>query len=68
MSPIKTSCAEGVAVREVVPYYNGDKYKVYASSISDFEATRRMRFPLNITITSRILYRDLTGVWAYRIG
>lgn len=38
MSPIKINYSGDVEVREAILYNNDDKYELYASSISDFEA------------------------------
>lgn len=38
MSPIEICFSENVEIRRAVLYYNDDKYEIYASDISEFEA------------------------------
>ena len=42
MSPVEIYLSENTEIRRAVLYYNDDKYEVYASDISEFEA--KMRF------------------------
>ncbi len=38
MSPIEKYISENTEIRRTVLYYNDDKYEVYTSDISEFEA------------------------------
>lgn len=43
MSPISINFSENVEVRKAVLYYNDDRYEIYASNISEFEAKMNER-------------------------
>lgn len=71
MSPISINFSENVEVRKAVLYYNDDRYEIYASNISEFEAKMNERDFIDSVLVSLAdtndgeLYADVVTFYSF---